>query len=98
MVVKPPNLEHRDELSHTAHAARHAAHGLWRFEEGRPRDPNQYIGDNVSKYMYPSTSQYIDDIPRPQRVAFRTRVAASAKGYKLCPRCRDETGQQTDLC
>jgi micrococcal nuclease len=89
LVLTPPNLAYAAELRQGELEARRAKKGLWRQEPENPFIKSDYIGEKNTKIFYFPTSPELDRIPEAQLVHFRSRVEATAAGYRACSTCKE---------
>ncbi len=94
--IAPPNLRYAEDLRKDELAARRAKAGLWLKEPDNPLISADMWGDKVTKtYFYPNSPE-LDEVPQSQLVKFRSRVEASAAGYKPCYSCRNHAAATDD--
>ncbi len=87
-----PNLEHAKEFTDAAWIAQKNSLGLWKEQPKNPFLKEEFVGEKNTKIYYLPNSPELDRIPKAQLVPFRSRVEASAAGYRACERCKDAAG------
>lgn len=90
--LTPPNVAYAADFRKAELAARRAKLGLWIKEPDNPFLKHEFLGEKNTKIYYLPTSPELERIPQANLVFFRSRVEATAAGYKACSTCKD--GQQ----
>ncbi|MGH7197497.1 MAG: thermonuclease family protein, partial [Candidatus Omnitrophota bacterium] len=88
--VTAPNLKYSGDLRRAELEARRGKKGLWREEPENPFIKNEYIGDKNTKTFYFPNSPELERIPQSYLVTFRSRVEATAAGYRACHDCKED--------
>ncbi len=91
--VLPPNLNYAAEFRRSDLDARRQKLGLWKEEPENPYIKDEYIGDKNTKIFYFPTSPELERIPESYLVRFRSRIEATAAGYRSCAECKESRRQ-----
>ena len=87
--ITAPDLEHADEFNKAAWNAQKNRLGLWKEEPKNPYGKDEYVGEKNTKIYYLPNSPELERIPQANLVSFRSRVEATAAGYRACAQCRE---------
>ncbi len=83
------NLNFSDIFQKAAWEAQKNRLGLWKEEPKNPYTKEAYVGEKNTKIYYLPNSPELDRIPQANLVTFRSRVEASAAGYRACQTCKE---------
>lgn len=86
--IAPPNLAYAAELKEAAREGAKNRLGLWKDEIKNPYVQEVFYGEKNTKIYYLPDCEKLERIPQAQLVKFRSRVEASAAGYRVCPTCK----------
>lgn len=87
----PPDLVFADLFHQTAWDAEKNRRGLWKEEPKNPYAKEAYVGEKNTKIYYLPNSSELERIPQANLVTFRSRVEATAAGYRACNTCKETT-------
>ena len=88
-VITPPNTKYAATFHKLELEARRSKRGLWKQEPDNPYLKSEYIGEKNTKIFYFPDSPELDRIPQANLVKFRSRVEATAAGYRACFTCSE---------
>lgn len=84
-----PDLIYADPFNQAALNAQRDRLGVWKEEPKNPFIKDAFVGEKNTKIYYLPNSSELERIPQANLVPFRSRVEASAAGYRACSTCKD---------
>ena len=85
-----PNIQYAAMMREFEYSARRFQKGIWKEEPKNPYlESTTYIGEKNTKLYYFPTSPELEKMPQGNLVTFRSRVEATAAGYRACPTCKE---------
>ena len=94
--ITVPNIRYAEQFRDWEYEAKKAKKGIWEKEPVDPRALKRYVGEMNTKIYYLPDSPELDKIPQAQLVYFDSRVDAKAAGYRGCPTCRSDQGEDAN--
>ena len=87
--IVAPNLDHAEAFQKAAWEAQKNRRGLWKETPKNPYAREEYVGEKNTKIYYLPNSPELERIPKSYLVPFRSRVEATAAGYRACDHCKE---------
>jgi len=86
VMIKPPNLKHKDLLLNNQKKAMAEERGLW--QEKKKETEKIYTGNKRTYILHRPSCPEADKISKKNRIIFRSRFDAIKVGYSPCRKCK----------